>query len=227
VALELAGRGWNIALGYLQCDAAAEEVASAIRKAGGRVILYSGNLANPENCAGLIAKVSQEAGRLNGIVHCAALGSPSATLATRSSRWELTWNTHVGAFLEILAHARPLLAPGAGVVALSSLGAHRVMGGYGPIAAAKGALESLVRYLAAELAGDGIHVNAVCGGPIDTDSLRVFPGYKTLVRESGERPAGRMGRPQDLAPVIAFLLSPEAYWIRGQVIVADGGFGLY
>ena len=228
VSLELAQRGWNVVIAYLRNDAAAEEVAECARRGGAQVLLQRMNVACPDECAALVARVAAEAGRVEGLVHCAALGAADSALGRHPNRWRLAWDTHVGALLELLARARALLRPGASVVALTSLGAHRVMSGYAPIAASKGALESLVRYLAAELVPAGVNVNAVCGGPVDTDSLKAFPtGYEELARESVRRACGRLGRPEDLAPVVAFLLSPEARWIRGQVVVADGGFGLY
>jgi enoyl-[acyl-carrier protein] reductase III len=228
VSLEVARCGWNVAIAYLRNDHAAEEVADGARRLGADVLLQRINVANNEECDALVARLSAEAGHLDGFVHCAALGGPDRILDRRPNRWALAWDTQVGALLDLLARARPLLRPRASVVALSSLGARRVMTGYAPIASAKGALESLVAYLAAELAQAGVNVNAVCGGPVDTDSLRAFPAaYEELVRESARRPSGRMGRPEDLAPVVAFLLSPAAHWIRGQVVVADGGFALY
>ena len=78
-----------------------------------------------------------------------------------------------------------------------------------------------------EVAPGGVNVNFVRAGPVDTDSLRSFPTFDDLVEESRRRPPGRMGRPEDIAPVVSFLLSPDARWIRGQVIVADGGLGLF
>lgn len=227
VALELAARGWNVAVAYLRNDAAAEEVAAGIRAAGSRALLHKGNLAKPQECAALIERVRAEAGALAGLVHCAALGALAPTLETRPSWWRLTWDTHVGALLELVAGARALFAGVAAVVAVSSLGSRVVTPGYAAIGASKGGLEVLVRYLAAELAPRGVNVNAVCGGPVDTASLRSFPAFDELERISRQRPPGRMGRPEDLAPVIAFLLGPEARWIRGQVIVVDGGFSLY
>ena len=119
-----------------------------------------------------------------------------------------------------------MFATPAAVVAVSSLGSRFVTPGYASIGASKGGLEVLVRYLAAELAPRGVNVNAVCGGPVDTDSLRSFPTFVELEQMSRQRPSGRMGQPEDLAPVIAFLLGPDARWIRGQVIVVDGGFSL-
>jgi NAD(P)-dependent dehydrogenase (short-subunit alcohol dehydrogenase family) len=84
-----------------------------------------------------------------------------------------------------------------------------------------------VRYLAAELAADGVTVNAVCGGPVETDSLRSFAFFAAVAEESRRRACGRIGQPEDIAPVVTFLLSPAARWIRGQIIVADGGFSLH
>ncbi len=227
VALELAGRGWNVGIAYLRNEQAAEEVYGQILQLGCEALMHQGNLANSEECGELVRRVGREMGRLDGLVHAAALGALSPVMDTRPGRWRLAWDTHVGALIELVRLALPFFSTDAGVVALSSLGAHRVTEGYASIAAAKGALESVVRYMGAELAHSGISVNAVCGGPVDTDSLRTFPTFEDLVAESKRRPPGRLGQPTDIAPIVAFLLSPEARWIRGQVIVADGGFSLY
>lgn len=224
--LHLAERGWNTAIAYLRDDAAATNTLEAVQELGGKAILHRGNLGKPEECSRLLDSIRLETDHLHGLVHCAALGALSPTLETRPNRWRLAWDTHVGTLLELLSQGGTLLAPGAGVVALSSLGAHRVTPGYASIAAAKGALETLVKYLAVELAPRKINVNAICGGPVDTDSLRSFPFFPEVERESQRRPCGRMGTPEDLAPIVSFLLSPEAAWIRGQVIMADGGFSL-
>jgi NAD(P)-dependent dehydrogenase (short-subunit alcohol dehydrogenase family) len=216
-----------VAIAYLRNDAAAEEVRAAVCARGATALAVRANVASPDECGELVDRVAQEAGRLQGLVHCAALGAPDTALGRRPSRWSLAFDTQVGALLEVATRARGLFAPRAAIVALTSLGAHRVMPGYAAIAAAKGALESLVGYLAAELHPQGVNVNALCGGPVDTDSLRAFPAYDALARLSQERLPGRLGRPEDLAPVVAFLLSADAGWIRGQVLVADGGFGLH
>jgi 3-oxoacyl-[acyl-carrier protein] reductase len=71
-----------------------------------------------------------------------------------------------------------------------------------------------------------VTVNAMRGGPVDTESLRSFATFAEVEAESKSRAPGRLGRPEDIAPIAAFLLSPEARWINGQVITADGGFSL-
>jgi enoyl-[acyl-carrier protein] reductase III len=225
-AVELARRGCDVAIGYLHNMEAATSTAELVRRHGRRALLAPGNVARREECVELVRGLRADVGTLHGLVHCAGLGALSPTLETRPNRWQIAWDTHVAALLHLLTEARSLLVPGSGVVALSSLGARSVMPGYASIGVMKAALESLVRYLAVDLAPDGIHVNAVCGGPVDTDSLRSFDVFAQLDAESSRRPCGRLGQPADLAPVIAFLLSPDAQWIRGQVIVADGGFSL-
>ncbi len=224
VVEQLAGCGWSVAIAHLRNTAAAEESATAARARGAEVIVHTGNLGDPEECGRLAQRIWREAGPVSALVHCAGLGALAPALEARPGRWRMAWDTHVGALIELLRS--DLVAPGGGVVALSSLGAHRVTRGYAPIAAAKGALETLVRYLAVEMAEKDIAVNAVCAGPIDTDSLRSFAFYDEVEEASQGSIAGRIGRPADIAPIVAFLVGPGARWIRGQVLVADGGFGL-
>jgi len=226
VAEELAARGWSVAIAHLRDVAAAEAAAETVRARGGGAIIHTGNLGDAAECARLVERLRGDAGRLHGFVHCAGLGALSGVLDTRPGRWRIVWDTHVGALLEILRLGRDLFVPGASIVALTSLGARRVVPGYASIAAGKAAVEALVRYLAVEMAPLGVNVNAVCGGPVDTDSLRSFAFRDEAERASRDGPPGRLGRPEDLAPVVAFLLSEDARWIRGQVVVADGGFGL-
>ena len=226
VALELAGAGWDLAIVHLRNAGAAADVHDAVRALGRRCLVYQANVGKDEECADVIRRVAADAGALSGLVHAAGLGALSPTLATRPSRWQIAWDSHVGGLLALATAARPLFTDGAGIVAFSSLGAWRVMPGYATIAAAKGALEAVVRYLAAELA-PRVTVNAVRGGPVDTDSLRSFAFFDDIDAESRRRPPGRLGRPEDIAPVAAYLLGPGARWITGQIITADGGFSLH
>jgi enoyl-[acyl-carrier protein] reductase III len=132
--------------------------------------------------------------------------------------------------LDPLLYAAPeLVAAMAGgpgrVVAVSSLGARSVVPRYVGLGVAKAALESLVRYLAADLAGHGIAVNAVTTAKLDKGgAAKVNPeAVKALVART---PAGRLTRPEDLADAVALLCTDEAAWIHGQVLTVDGGSGL-
>jgi enoyl-[acyl-carrier protein] reductase III len=118
------------------------------------------------------------------------------------------------------------MPPGSSVVALSSLGSTRVLEHYALVGASKAALEALVRYLAVELAPQGIRVNAVSAGVVETGALEHFPNREAMLEMGVRNPAGRMVTPEDVAGCVAFLCSPEAEMIRGQTIVVDGGWSL-
>jgi NAD(P)-dependent dehydrogenase (short-subunit alcohol dehydrogenase family) len=226
VALELAGRAWHVGIIYLRNEEAAAAAAESVRAKGRKCVTYSANLAKPDECAGVVERFAADAGPISALVHAAGLGALSPALSTRPARWQLAWDTHVGALLSLATAAQPHFAERASILAFSSLGASSVMPGYASIAAAKGALESLVKYLAAELLSCGVNVNAIRGGPVDTDSLRSFATFADVEAESGRRAPGRLGRPEDIAPIAAFLVEPDSRWINGQVITADGGFSL-
>ena len=103
----------------------------------------------------------------------------------------------------------------------------RELENYVLVGTSKAALESVVRYLAVELAPRGIRVNAVSGGVIETEALDYFPNREQMLRASKERtPAGRMVEPADVAAAVAFLCSPDAEMVRGQTLIVDGGYSL-
>src|SRR5262249_23588988 len=111
------------------------------------------------------------------------------------------------------------------IVAISSLGAQKVLENYVLVGTSKAALESVVRYLAVELA-PGVRVNAVSGGIVETGALEHFPNREEMLEAGRSNPAGRLGEPNDIAGAVAFLCSPDAAMIRGQTIVVDGGYSL-
>ena len=109
-------------------------------------------------------------------------------------------------------------------VALASCGA-RVAVNY--VRNSKGALESLVRHLAVELAGDGIRVNAVSAGVVHTDALKHFPNRDDILgNRRVKTPAGRLTEPEDVARVVLFLVSPLAEMVIGQTVTVDGGYSV-
>jgi len=117
-----------------------------------------------------------------------------------------------------------LLADGSRVFAMTSEGAHRAVPTYGPVSAAKAALEAHVRQLALELIQHGITVNAIRAGVTDTPALRRIPGHEELKSVAEARnPGGRLTRPEDVADALVALASPRLYWMTGNTIGVDGG----
>jgi enoyl-[acyl-carrier protein] reductase III len=135
-------------------------------------------------------------------------------------------NTNARALLQLAQVAAPQMPEGSSIVAISSLGAQRVLDNYTLVGTSKAALEALVRYLAVELAPSGIRVNAVSGGVVETAALDSFPNREAMLAAGGANPVGRLVSADDIAGAVAFLCSPDASMIRGQTLVVDGGFSL-
>ena len=223
IALRFARDGAErLVLGYMRNDRAAEEAAEEVREAGAEPVLVRGNVAS-ERVVGELASH----GPYGVVVHNAATGVIRAALETEDKHWDWTLSANARAFLSLARAAAPDMPAGGTIVAVSSLGSTRVLENYVLVGTSKAALESLVRYLAVELAPRGIRVNAVSAGVVETGALEHFPNRETMIREGLERtPAGRLVEPEDMAGAVAYLASADAEMVRGHTLVVDGGFSL-
>jgi enoyl-[acyl-carrier protein] reductase III len=221
IALTFAGLGaTRIAIGYLRSDSAAEETAEELRALGAEPVLIRGNISSDRVLEGVALL-----GPLDVLVHNAASGVSKPALEAESKHWDWTMNTNARALLQLAQAAAPAMPDGSSIIAISSLGAQRVLDNYTLVGTSKAALEALVRYLAVELA-PRIRVNAVSGGVVDTDALEHFPNREEMLAAGAANPVGRMVTPDDIASAVAFLCSPEADMVRGQTLIVDGGFSL-
>ena len=223
IALRFAELGaGRVAIGYLRNDRAAEEAAAALRALGAEPLLVRGNVSSSR-----VAKQVAALGPLAALVHNAATGVIRSALETEQKHFDWTLRANAASLLSLAGAAAPAMPPGSSIVALSSLGSARVLENYALVGASKAALESIVRYLAVELAPRGIRVNTVSAGLVDTDALDHFANREEMLAWARVRtPAGRLVEPGDVADAVAFLCSPQAEMIRGQTLVVDGGFSL-
>lgn len=229
IAHRLAEQGSNIVINYVRNEEAAQATASELKKYGIKTLTCQANMGDPNGITELIDKTIQEFGRIDILVHNAALGAFKPVHKLKLNQWELSLDVNAQAFFLLTQKALPAMEKqGSGhILAISSLGAHRFIPNYGAIGISKAALEALVKYLAVELAPKGIRVNCVSGGLVETDAVKSFPNFSLMKEEVKKRtPAGRIGQPEDLANVVSFLVSPDAGWIYGQTIIADGGLSL-
>ena len=222
ISLRFAGQGARqVAVSYLRNDTAAEETAEEIRKLGAEPVLLRGNLGDPDKTKALL----EEAGSLDVIVSNAATGVIRPFQELDEKHWDWTLNANARALFTIAREAAPAMPAGSSIVAISSLGADRVLDNYMLVGVSKATLEALVRYLAVELAPQDIRVNAVSAGLVETGALDYFPNREEMLRFYRERtPAGRLVEPEDVAEAVCFLASPAAAMVRGQTLVVDGGY---
>lgn len=230
VARILGAEGATVFVHYKRQEEAARQVAGAISQAGGRGIPVQADLEDRQAVATLFDRVRDETGALDILVANAAATAFKPLLAVRPHNVDRTFAITVQAFIQMAQAAVPLMQGRKGkIVAVSGYDSIRYIPGHGVLGAAKAAMESLVRYLAVELAPYGINVNAVCPGPIETDSARFYAGERweqIQGRLAAATPRKRVGTPEDVARIIRFLCTDDADWLCGQTLVCDGGLTL-
>jgi enoyl-[acyl-carrier protein] reductase III len=229
IALKLAEQGADVIVNYITSHAAAEELVAEIKKKGPRSIAVKADVGKTEEIRSLFDAIRSTFGGLdiliNNAIDVAAFGP---TMRLRVDAWR---HTAIGQATTLLLcaqeSAKLMKGRGGKIVSITSLGSQRYIPGYAPIGVAKAAVEALTRYLGVELARENINVNAICGGPIETDGLKLFGNFEQIKQTSISRtPAGRLGTVDDIADVVVFFCSDAARWICGQTIVVDGGLSL-
>lgn len=229
IALRLAQGGADVVINYVTSEAAAAKLAEEMRALGRRAEVVNADAIQPSGIAKLFETVQSRFGVLDIFVNNAIdVATYGPVTRQKLEGWEHTVTGNTNALLLSAQKAVPLMKGRRGkILSLSSLGSQHYIPGYASIGVTKAATEALTRYMAVELGRHGINCNTLSGGPIDTDALKLFANYPQM-KEACEKlsPAGRIGTPEDLAEVAAFLCSDAANWIYGQTIIADGGLSL-
>jgi enoyl-[acyl-carrier protein] reductase III len=226
----LARQGADIVVHYLRKQRAAEKVVAAVESQGCRAIAIKANLAEADKIEAMFDEIEAIFGRCDIFVGNAATGTPRDVLEVQDKHWDWTMDVNARSILRCTRRAVPLMeqAGWGRIVNITSPGSSRVLPHYAAIGLSKAVVESLTRYLAADLAPKGIIVNAVSPGLVDTDAVTAFPvDVQAAFEYATERtPTGRLVTPEDIARVVAFLCSDAASMIVGQTILVDGGYAL-
>jgi enoyl-[acyl-carrier protein] reductase III len=226
-AIRLAKEGYDIVINYARSKTKALETAAEIEALGRKALVVKANVGDVEKINYLFAEIKKEFGRLDVFVNNAASGVQRPLMELEESHWDWTMNINSKALLFCAQEAAKLMDQGGKIVSISSLGSIRYLENYTVVGVSKAALEALTRYLAVELSGKNIIVNAVSGGVVDTEALKHFPNRDELLAEAKQKtPAGRMVEIDDMVNTIMFLLSDGSSMIRGQTIIVDGGVSL-
>ncbi|HUV45522.1 MAG TPA: enoyl-[acyl-carrier-protein] reductase FabL [Dehalococcoidia bacterium] len=224
IALKLASQGSDIIVNFFRRREAAEKTAKDIEALGVKAEIIRANVGDPAKLDEMFDTIATKFGHLDILINNAASGVGRSVLDVDIKAWDWTMNINARAFLLCAQRAAKLMeGRGGKMVSISSLGSSFVLPTYAVVGISKAALESLTRYLAIELAPKGICVNAVAASAVETEALKFYirEGLVKDIRQT--TPAGRMVIPEDVANVVAFLCSEEAFMIRGQTIIVDGG----
>ncbi|MDC0772595.1 SDR family oxidoreductase [Streptomyces sp. HD] len=225
VARRLCASGVQVLLDYAHSDEDARSAARSMAGLPGSVLPVRADVTRKEDLERLLSMAGERYGRLDIFVHAAADWHPMPAVGADPGGVKADVAAAVDPLLNGVPALAELMAPGPGrVVVISSIGARATVPRYVGLGVAKAALESLVRYLAVELADRAITVNAVSTSKIDKGGATASsPAARALAART---PAGRLTVPEDIADVVALLCTTEAGWIQGQVITADGGLSL-
>jgi 3-oxoacyl-[acyl-carrier protein] reductase len=224
IAQRLARDGFTVVANYAGNHASADQTVALIEQAGGRAIAVQGDVADPADMQRLFDTASTTFGHVDVVVNSAGVMANHVIAEGNVEAFDRLLQTNLrGAFLVLSQAARHVRAGGR-IIALSTSVIAKAFPTYGAYIASKVGVEGLVHVLANELRGRDITVNAVAPGPVATQLFLDGKSDEQIAQIAKLPPLERLGTPDDIAGVVAFLAGPEGGWVNAQVLRANGGF---
>ncbi|WP_287372842.1 3-oxoacyl-[acyl-carrier-protein] reductase [Oceanithermus sp.] len=225
IALELARRGYAVAVHYARGEEAAREVAAEARRLGApQVAVLGADLSQKDAAADLVARSHAELGGLDVLVNNAGITRDGLLIRMKDDDWDAVIETNLSAVFRLTREAvkRMMKARWGRIVNVASVVGLMGNPGQANYVAAKAGLIGFTKTIAKEYGGRGITANAVAPGFIESDMTAALP-EKVQQEYLNAIPAGRFGKPEEVAELVAFLASDAAAYINGQTIAIDGG----
>ncbi|MET7617573.1 SDR family oxidoreductase [Streptomyces sp. NPDC005408] len=221
-AERLASDGFAVVINYAGNQTEAESTVAAITAAGGQAIAFRADVADEAATAALFDVAEDTYGGVDVVVHAAGVMTLAPLVDTDLDALDRMHRTNIRGTFVVDQQAARRLRSGGAIINFSSSVVVLALPGYSAYAATKGAVEAMTLIMARELRGRDITVNAVAPGPTATALFLDGKDEQTISKMAGQAPLERLGRPEDIAEVVAFLAGP-ARWVNGQVLRANGG----
>ncbi|CAL9550336.1 MULTISPECIES: SDR family oxidoreductase [unclassified Streptomyces] len=223
VARKLAEDGLAVVVNYARGASAADETVAAITAAGGRAVAVQADVAEEKEVAALFDRAEEEYGGVDVVVNAAGRMTLSTIADLDLAALDAMHRTNIRGTFVVAQQAARRLRAGGSFVGFSTSVVGTQFPTYGGYAASKGAVEAMTMILARELRGRDITVNTVAPGPTATDLFLDGKTPEQVERLAKTPPLERLGTPEDIAAVVAFLGSPAGHWVNGQILRANGG----
>lgn len=221
--MRLAASGYDVIASYSSSQDEAQDLVKASERLPGTVVIMKADVANAGDVAALFDKAEDEFGGIDLLVTAAGIFKPSSFADADEGHFDREIEVNLkGTFLCLVEAARRLRDDGR-IIAISTTTLALKPPGYGIYNAAKGAIEAMIAILAKEVGERGITANCVAPGPVETEFFLKGKSKDEIAARAAGAPAGRLGKPGDIADAIELLVSGKAQWINGQSVRVNGG----
>ena len=224
IAAQLAADGFDVAVAYVGDVDLADATVGEIKGHGRHGAAFAADIADGEEASALFVAIDDRFGHLDVVVHTAGINHPVPLIDLDLADFDAIHRVNVRGTFVVNQQAARRVRDGGAIVNVSSSMVRFAPPGLSAYAASKAAVDALTRILAKELRGRDVTVNAVAPGPTATAAFLGSTPAEEQEQLAALPPLGRLGRPDDIAGVVSFLVGPAGRWVNGQVVYANGGY---